>query len=152
MSYISILINPFSPDETTVAPDEDKSLWEKIEEFYSDNNNMAMYCVLPIIVLVYGGCSFIYCVYKCRRCFRGYGSPHPSPMSPPITRESPLSPVSDPYLPVSPPITRESPLSPVSAPYLPVSPPTAHDFPPLPPPSFPVVDIHSFSVRGFTTI
>nr|KAG5685740.1 hypothetical protein BaRGS_019149 [Batillaria attramentaria] len=59
-------------DETTETPaqDEDKSLWEKIEDFYADNNNMAMYCVLPIMVLVYGGCSAIYCIYKCRRYLR----------------------------------------------------------------------------------
>ncbi|XP_076435328.1 uncharacterized protein LOC143275238 [Babylonia areolata] len=31
---------------------------------------MAMYCVLPLIVLVYGGCSAIYCVHKCHRYFR----------------------------------------------------------------------------------
>ncbi|KAL8595986.1 hypothetical protein ACOMHN_018298 [Nucella lapillus] len=70
------LLSSNATEETTsapAAPDEDKSIWEKIEEFYSDNNNMAMYCVLPLIVLVYGGCSAIYCVYKCRRYFRRRG-------------------------------------------------------------------------------
>lgn len=60
-------------DDTTEAPVEDtgsKSFWQKVEEFYSDNNNMAMYCVLPVIVLVYGGCSAIYCIHKCRRHLR----------------------------------------------------------------------------------
>ena len=32
---------------------------------------MAMYCVLPIMVLVYGGCSAIYCVHKCRQYMKG---------------------------------------------------------------------------------
>lgn len=41
-----------------------------IEAFFQDNNNMAMYVVLPLIVLVYGGCSAIYCVAKCRRYLR----------------------------------------------------------------------------------
>lgn len=53
---------------TTIEPS--KSIWQKVNEFYSDNNNMAMYCVLPIIVLVYGGCSFIYCCWKCKRFLR----------------------------------------------------------------------------------
>lgn len=43
----------------------DNSLWGQIEQFYSDKNNMAMYLVLPLIVLVYGGCSLIFCIYKC---------------------------------------------------------------------------------------
>ncbi|KAK3095303.1 hypothetical protein FSP39_012986, partial [Pinctada imbricata] len=38
-----------------------------VEEFYADPNNRAMYLVLPLIILVYGGCSSIYCIYKCRR-------------------------------------------------------------------------------------
>ena len=52
---------------TTLAPivSADKSLWGKIEDFYSDKNNMAMYLVLPAIVIVYGGCSLIFCIYKC---------------------------------------------------------------------------------------
>ncbi|XP_025079893.1 uncharacterized protein LOC112555662 [Pomacea canaliculata] len=29
-----------------------------------------MYCVLPLMVLVYGGCSVIYCVYKLRKYIR----------------------------------------------------------------------------------
>uniref|UniRef100_A0A2C9KMK3 Uncharacterized protein n=1 Tax=Biomphalaria glabrata TaxID=6526 RepID=A0A2C9KMK3_BIOGL len=48
----------------------DLSIWEKIEEFYSDKNNMAMYCVLPILVFIYGGCSAIYCIHKCRLYMR----------------------------------------------------------------------------------
>ncbi|KAK3094423.1 hypothetical protein FSP39_001583 [Pinctada imbricata] len=43
------------------------TLWGKIAEFYSDKNNMAMYLVLPSIVLIYGGCCLIYCIAKCRR-------------------------------------------------------------------------------------
>ncbi|XP_061165841.1 uncharacterized protein LOC133174761 [Saccostrea echinata] len=38
-----------------------------IEEFYADPNNRAMYLVLPLIVLIYGGCSSIYCIHKCCR-------------------------------------------------------------------------------------
>lgn len=55
---------------TTAAPPavvEDKSFIEKVEEFYEDKNNFAMYLVLPCIVLVYGGCAAIYCCYKCRQ-------------------------------------------------------------------------------------
>lgn len=56
---------------TTPAPvaavAEDKSFFEQVEEFYEDKNNFAMYLVLPCIVLVYGGCSAIYCCYKCRQ-------------------------------------------------------------------------------------
>ncbi|XP_041347372.1 uncharacterized protein LOC121367332 [Gigantopelta aegis] len=54
-------------ETTTVEPPEEKDTWTKIGEFYADNNNMAMYLVLPLIILVYGGCSVIYCVAKCRR-------------------------------------------------------------------------------------
>ncbi|XP_062596983.1 uncharacterized protein LOC134258443 [Saccostrea cucullata] len=55
---------------TTSAPvvvEESKTFFEQIEEFYEDKNNFAMYLVLPCIVLVYGGCSAIYCCYKCRQ-------------------------------------------------------------------------------------
>ena len=55
---------------TTAAPPavvEEKSFIEKVEEFYEDKNNFAMYLVLPCIVLVYGGCAAIYCCYKCRQ-------------------------------------------------------------------------------------
>ncbi|BFZ06075.1 hypothetical protein BsWGS_09114 [Bradybaena similaris] len=47
-----------------------KSVWQKIEEFYADDNNMAMFCVLPVMILIYGGCSSIYCIYKCRQYLR----------------------------------------------------------------------------------
>ncbi|KAK3094956.1 hypothetical protein FSP39_008325, partial [Pinctada imbricata] len=60
--------------EETPAPasltSESKTIWEKIEEFYSDKNNFAMYLVLPAIVLVYGGCAMIYCIAKCRQYFK----------------------------------------------------------------------------------
>ncbi|KAL8595403.1 hypothetical protein ACOMHN_024102 [Nucella lapillus] len=59
-----------SENGTTTAPTVEKSFWEEVADFYSDNNNMAMYCVLPILVLVYGGCSAIYCIHKCRRYIR----------------------------------------------------------------------------------
>ncbi|KAH9488582.1 hypothetical protein Btru_064260, partial [Bulinus truncatus] len=49
---------------------QDLTIWEKIEEFYSDKNNMAMYCVLPLLVLIYGGCSSLYCIHKCRLYLR----------------------------------------------------------------------------------
>ncbi|XP_021376672.1 uncharacterized protein LOC110465285, partial [Mizuhopecten yessoensis] len=38
-----------------------------IEEFYADKHNMAMFLILPLIILVYGGCAGIYCFYKFRR-------------------------------------------------------------------------------------
>lgn len=41
--------------------------WDAVEKFYDDKNNFAMYLVLPVIVLVYGGCAVIYCVARCRR-------------------------------------------------------------------------------------
>ncbi|KAH3809646.1 hypothetical protein DPMN_138021 [Dreissena polymorpha] len=44
--------------------------WSDIETFYADKNNFAMYLVLPIIVLVYGGCAVIYCIARCRRYIR----------------------------------------------------------------------------------
>ncbi|XP_061170581.1 uncharacterized protein LOC133179918 [Saccostrea echinata] len=52
---------------TNVTPSvaTENSLWGKIMDFYSDNNNMAMYLVLPLIVIVYGGCSLIFCIHKC---------------------------------------------------------------------------------------
>ncbi|XP_069103639.1 uncharacterized protein [Argopecten irradians] len=50
----------------TVA-EEEQSFWRKIEVFYEDKNNFAMYLVLPLLVFVYGGCSLIYCIAKCRR-------------------------------------------------------------------------------------
>lgn len=44
--------------------------WGDVEEFYADKNNFAMYLVLPIIVIVYGGCAVIYCIARCRRYLR----------------------------------------------------------------------------------
>ena len=44
--------------------------WDDVETFYADKNNFAMYLVLPIIVLVYGGCAVIYCIARCRRYIR----------------------------------------------------------------------------------
>ncbi|KAL3847218.1 hypothetical protein ACJMK2_018140 [Sinanodonta woodiana] len=41
--------------------------WSDIEKFYEDKNNFAMYLVLPLIVLVYGGCAVIYCIARLRR-------------------------------------------------------------------------------------
>lgn len=54
----------------STAPEPDKSVWQKIEEFYDDKNNFAMFLVLPMLVIVYGGCSLIYCIAKCRRRFK----------------------------------------------------------------------------------
>lgn len=56
--------------ETTDTPEEDLTLGDKIAKFYADDSNMALYCVLPLLILVYGGCSVIYCVHRCRRNFR----------------------------------------------------------------------------------
>ncbi|RUS70738.1 hypothetical protein EGW08_021496 [Elysia chlorotica] len=40
-------------------------------DFFDDDNNKAMYLVLPGMVLIYGGCAFIYCAHRCRRyCVR----------------------------------------------------------------------------------
>jgi hypothetical protein len=44
--------------------------WGDVEDFYADKNNFAMYLVLPIIVIVYGGCAVIYCIARCRRYLR----------------------------------------------------------------------------------
>lgn len=49
-------------NSTDIEPE--KSVFEKIKEFYDDPNNLAMYGVLPLIVLVYGGFCVIYCVCK----------------------------------------------------------------------------------------
>lgn len=38
-----------------------------VEVFFENEQNKATYIVLPLIILVYGGCSSIYCIYKCRR-------------------------------------------------------------------------------------
>lgn len=46
----------------TIEPE--KSVFEKIKAFYDDPNNLAMYGVLPSIVLVYGGFCVIYCACK----------------------------------------------------------------------------------------
>ncbi|GFN96148.1 LOW QUALITY PROTEIN: hypothetical protein PoB_002265400 [Plakobranchus ocellatus] len=48
----------------------DKTINVIKHHFYSDKNNMAMYCVLPIMVLIYGGCASIYCIHKCRLYIR----------------------------------------------------------------------------------
>ncbi|XP_046342490.1 uncharacterized protein LOC124123235 [Haliotis rufescens] len=55
---------------TTIASPQDKDLLTKINEFYADKNNMAMFCVLPVMIIIYGGCSAIYCAAKCRRYIR----------------------------------------------------------------------------------
>lgn len=47
-----------------------RSIGEKISDFYSDKNNMAMYLVLPVLFLLYGGCCMIYSIAKCRRYLR----------------------------------------------------------------------------------
>ncbi|XP_076097241.1 uncharacterized protein LOC143067678 [Mytilus galloprovincialis] len=47
---------------STIEPE--KSIFDKIKEFYDDPNNLAMWGVLPLIVLVYGGFCVIYCVCK----------------------------------------------------------------------------------------
>ncbi|XP_059164116.1 uncharacterized protein LOC131947048 [Physella acuta] len=64
-SLLDILLSR-SRRDTGNSTSGDKSIWQKIEEFYSDKNNMAMYCVLPVLILIYGGCSAIYCIHKCR--------------------------------------------------------------------------------------
>ncbi|XP_046579225.1 uncharacterized protein LOC124286829 [Haliotis rubra] len=55
---------------TTLAYPQEKDLLTKINEFYADKNNMAMFCVLPVMIIIYGGCSAIYCAAKCRRYIR----------------------------------------------------------------------------------
>lgn len=37
------------------------------EDLFSESNNLAMFVVIPVMVIVYGGCACIYCCYKCRR-------------------------------------------------------------------------------------
>ncbi|XP_076454439.1 uncharacterized protein LOC143289324 [Babylonia areolata] len=43
---------------------------EVFEDFLDDPYNMAMYVVLPLMVLIYGGCGFIYCMAKLHRFCR----------------------------------------------------------------------------------
>ena len=50
-------LNPSTAPTTT--PDDG--------DFFDDDNNKAMYLVLPAMVLIYGGCAFIYCAHRCRR-------------------------------------------------------------------------------------
>ena len=59
--------NTTSAPDPTPAPAQPPQYKNAVEEFYADPNNRAMYLVLPLIILVYGGCSSIYCIYKCRR-------------------------------------------------------------------------------------
>lgn len=40
------------------------------DEFFDNNNNIAMYIVVPILFLLYGGCAGLYCCYKCRLYMR----------------------------------------------------------------------------------
>lgn len=40
------------------------------DEFFDNKNNIAMYIVVPILFLCYGGCAGIYCCYKCRLYIR----------------------------------------------------------------------------------
>lgn len=37
------------------------------EDLFTESNNLAMFVVIPVMVIVYGGCACIYCCYKCRR-------------------------------------------------------------------------------------
>ncbi|CAI9721548.1 Hypothetical predicted protein [Octopus vulgaris] len=64
------LLEVSTEPSSTDTPEGDLTLGDKIANFYADDNNMALYCVLPLLILVYGGCSVIYCVHKCRRHFR----------------------------------------------------------------------------------
>lgn len=57
-------------NDTDGVEEGEKDFFTKVSEFYSDKNNLAMYLVLPLIVVVYGGCSTIYCVAKCRQYLR----------------------------------------------------------------------------------
>lgn len=50
--------------------ENDNSIGAKIREFYADDNNMALFCILPLLILIYGGCSVIYCIHKCKKNFR----------------------------------------------------------------------------------
>lgn len=50
--------------------ENDNSIGAKIREFYADDNNMALFCILPLLILIYGGCSVIYCIHKCKKNFK----------------------------------------------------------------------------------
>ncbi|GFR68022.1 hypothetical protein ElyMa_003720800 [Elysia marginata] len=56
-SLVSGQLNPSTVPTTT--PDDG--------DFFDDDNNKAMYLVLPAMILIYGGCAFIYCFHRCRR-------------------------------------------------------------------------------------
>lgn len=68
--HFAIHRNIRSTDNNDTAGEEGEDLFTNVSEFYSDKNNLAMYLVLPLIVVVYGGCSTIYCVAKCRQYLR----------------------------------------------------------------------------------
>ena len=60
----TITINTLRP--ANVGPELSR-VKRDINEFYSDPSNRAMYLVLPLIILVYGGCASIFCIYKLRK-------------------------------------------------------------------------------------
>ena len=43
------------------------------EDLFGESNKLAMYVVVPVLFLVYGGCACIYCCYRCRH----YMKEHP---------------------------------------------------------------------------
>ena len=49
---------------TTMAKDLGET---EYKAFLDDPYNMAMYVVLPTMIVVYGGCCFIYCMAKLHR-------------------------------------------------------------------------------------
>ena len=65
MAFLSGIYNKY--DEPLLSRRKRDLSWEDVEKFYEDKNNFAMFLVLPIIVIVYGGCAVIYCIARCRR-------------------------------------------------------------------------------------
>lgn len=67
MSLLFLSGNYDNHNEPLLSRQKRDLAWEDVEKFYQDKNNFAMFLVLPIIVLVYGGCAVIYCIARCRR-------------------------------------------------------------------------------------
>ena len=58
-------MTPAEMSNTTTETPADGGMETKA--FLDDPYNMAMYVVLPTMIVVYGGCCVIYCVAKLRR-------------------------------------------------------------------------------------
>ncbi|XP_041354807.1 uncharacterized protein LOC121372514 [Gigantopelta aegis] len=60
---------------TTPPGSTEKTYSSDLERFFASDYNKATYLVLPAMIIIYGGCSAIYCVAKLRRYLRRRGRP-----------------------------------------------------------------------------